>query len=178
MLRISPGANRVVNQVLVAFGANLGHPVTTFRSALDVLVNDGVLVKVSCSPIFSTRPVGGPTDQPDFGNAVVAAGTTCGPRELMLRLLEVERGFGRDRDREVRWGPRHLDLDLIAFADLRYVVPGLELPHPRARERAFVLGPARALPLEEIPLSIREIVRSFPTQWPKEQSNQEVFLCS
>ena len=167
-----------MNQVLVAFGANLGHPVQTFHSALDRLVADDVLRAVRCSPIFSTPPVGGPQDQPDYANAVVGARTACGPRELMIRLLEVERIFGRDRDREIRWGPRRLDLDLIAFADIRCSVPGLELPHPRAQERPFVLGPAQTLPSDVIPRSILEIVRSFSSQWPKEQKGQEVFQCS
>ncbi len=167
-----------MNLVLVAFGANLGHPVQTFHSALDRLVAEEVLRSVRCSPIFSTPPVGGPVDQPEYANAVISARTSCGPRELMVRLLEVERIFGRDREREIRWGPRQLDLDLIAFGDVRCSVPGLELPHPRAQERPFVLGPSQTLPLDEIPRSIREIVRSFPWQWPKEQKVQEVFQCS
>ena len=167
-----------MNQVLVAFGANLGQPVHTFHSALDLLVAQEVLRAVLCSPIFSTPPVGGPTDQPEYANAVVAARTSCGPRELMVRLLEVEKIFGRDRDREIRWGPRRLDLDLIAFGNVRCSVPGLELPHPRAQERPFVLGPSQTLPLDVIPLSIREIVRSFSSHWPKEQKDQEVFECS
>ena len=178
MFRTSLGTDRVVNQVLVAFGANLGHPVQTFHSALDRLVADDVLNSVRCSPIFSTPPVGGPVDQPDYANAVITARTTCGPRELLIRLLEVERIFGRDRDRETRWGPRRLDLDLIAFGDIRCSVPGLDLPHPRAQERPFVMGPSQTLPLEEIPGSIREIVRSFSSQWPKQQQGQEVFQCS
>ena len=167
-----------MNQVLVAFGANLGHPVQTFHSALDRLIADEILRSVRCSPIFSTPPVGGPVDQPDYANAVVTGRTTCGPRELLIRLLEVERMFGRDRDREIRWGPRRLDLDLIALGDIRCSVPGLDLPHPRAQERPFVMGPCQTLPLEEIPGSIREIVRSFPSQWPKEQQGLEVFQCS
>ena len=167
-----------MNQVFIAFGANLGRPLATFRSALDLLVDQQVLHDVACSPIFTTHPVGGPVGQPDYANAVIVARTDCGPRELMVRLLEVERVFGRDRDREIRWGPRHLDLDLIAFEDLQCSVPGLELPHPRAQERPFVLGPAQTLPLDHIPLSIREIVRSFPSQWPKRQKDQEVFQCS
>ena len=122
--------------------------------------------------------MGGPVDQPDYANAVVTGRTTCGPRELLIRLLEVERMFGRDRDREIRWGPRRLDLDLIALGDIRCSVPGLDLPHPRAHQRPFVMGPSQTLPLEEIPRSIREIVRSFPSQWPKEQQGQEVFQCS
>lgn len=167
-----------MNQVLVAFGANLGHTVQTFHSALDLLVADDILRSVQCSPIFSTTPEGGPVDQPDYANAVVTGRTTCGPRELLIRLLEVERIFGRDRDREIRWGPRRLDLDLIAFGDIRCSVPGLDLPHPRAQERPFVMGPSQTLPLEEIPVSIREMVRSFSSQWPKEQQGQEVFQCS
>ena len=65
------GTDPVVNQVLVAFGANLGHPVQTFHSALDRLIADEILRSVRCSPIFSTPPVGGPVDQPDYANAVV-----------------------------------------------------------------------------------------------------------
>ena len=178
MFRTSLGTDQLVNQVLVAFGANLGHPVQTFHSALDRLVGDEVLRSVRCSPIFLATPVGGPVDQPDYANAVITARTICGPRELMIHLLEVERIFGRNRDREIRWGPRRLDLDLIAFGDVRCSVPGLDLPHPRAQERPFVLGPSQTLPLDEIPRSIREIVRSFSSQWPKEQQGQEVFQCS
>ena len=177
MLRTFVGTDSVVNQVLVAFGANLGNPVQTFHSALDRLIADEILRSVRCSPIFSTPPVGGPVDQPDYANAVVTGRTTCSPRELLIRLLEVERMFGRDRDREIRWGPRRLDLDLIAVGDIRCSVPGLDLPHPRAGA-SFCHGSVSRLFPSRGSGSIREIVRSFPSQWPKKEQGQEVFQCS
>lgn len=166
-----------MNQVLIGFGANLGDPVVAFGSALGDLLMNRVLFSANPSSIFSTAPVGGPSHQPNYRNAVVAAKTPCGPRELMVRLLEVERQYGRDREHEVRWGPRLLDLDLIAFGEVCCLVPGLELPHPRAPDRPFVLGPAGTLPLNEIPKAIRDFVRSFPASWPKEQMEQEIFPC-
>ena len=122
----------------VAFGANLGEPVETLRSAAVVLGSWPGIELVAGSPIYRTRPIG-PPGQPDFANAVARGETTLGAAELLDALLAVEAEFGRVRD--VRWGPRTLDLDLIWYQGEERSDVRLVLPHPRAHEREFVLRP-------------------------------------
>ena len=108
----------------------------------------GVTV-TAVSPVYETAPVGGPA-QPDYLNAVLLARATLAPRDLLARLHEIEADF--DRVREVRWGPRTLDLDIITVEGVISEDPELTLPHPRAHERAFVLAPWHdADPAAELP---------------------------
>lgn len=93
---------------------------------------------MALSPVYETAPVGGP-EQDDYLNAVAVAETLLTPEALLERVQEVERAFHRVR--EVRWGPRTLDVDVIAYDGLVRTDPELTLPHPRAHERAFVLRP-------------------------------------
>jgi 2-amino-4-hydroxy-6-hydroxymethyldihydropteridine diphosphokinase len=86
-------------------------------------------------------PAWGITDQPDFINAVAEIESTLPPDALLERLHAVEREHGRDRGNETRWGPRTLDLDLLAVEGVSSASPALTLPHPRLAERAFVLVP-------------------------------------
>lgn len=124
----------------VGLGSNLGEREATLRQALEALGSiDGIEV-VAVSSFRETDPVG-MVDQPRFVNAAAALETTLGPRELLESLLEVERGLGRDRSREKRWGPRTIDLDLLLYGDETVAEPGLVIPHPRLAERAFVLQP-------------------------------------
>lgn len=134
---------------LVALGANLDDPRAQLTRARDELRSLGRVL--ASSPLYVTAPVGGPPDQPDYLNAVVAvtpaAGSVADARELLAALLRIEAGLGRVR-RE-RWGPRRIDLDLLAYgsapvdlpADPAGGLPALTLPHPRMAERAFVLAP-------------------------------------
>lgn len=92
------------------------------------------------SSIYSTAPVGF-ADQPRFLNAVVALETKLEPRALLERLLAIEKEFGRDRSAGIRNGPRTLDLDILVYGNRLIHEPGLEIPHPRLGERAFVLIP-------------------------------------
>jgi 2-amino-4-hydroxy-6-hydroxymethyldihydropteridine diphosphokinase len=92
------------------------------------------------SSLYSTEPVG-LAAQPRFVNAVVALETELEPRELLEGLLAIEQEFGRDRSAGVVNGPRTLDLDLLLLGDLRICEDGLEIPHPRLNQRAFVLVP-------------------------------------
>lgn len=141
-------AVRVVREadrpVVVALGANLGDAAAVLAEAVGrVEALDGVRV-TGVSPLFQTDPVGGP-DQGVYLNAVLVGRTRLHPRTLLARLHRIEADAGRRRD--VRWGPRTLDLDLIAVGDpggpghLTSADPALTLPHPRAHERAFVLIP-------------------------------------
>lgn len=91
--------------------------------------------------VIYRSPAWGVEDQPDFVNAVAELETTLEPRDLLRLLLAVEAGLGRDRSRELRWGPRCIDLDLLTYGDMRLQSDELELPHPRMHLRAFVLVP-------------------------------------
>ncbi len=86
-------------------------------------------------------PAWGQIEQPDFINAVAMIETGLGARELLDRLLAIERDFGRVRAEDERWGPRTLDLDLLLFGDAVIDEPGLQVPHPHLHERAFALVP-------------------------------------
>jgi 2-amino-4-hydroxy-6-hydroxymethyldihydropteridine diphosphokinase len=86
-------------------------------------------------------PPWGVEDQPPFVNLCIAVDTTLTPQALLARAQAVERAFGRDRANEQRWGPRTLDIDILAFDDVVLNEPDLTLPHPRLHERAFVLVP-------------------------------------
>lgn len=126
-----------MTRVAVAMGANLADRAATLRSALDAL-SESLRVR-GVSDVYETDAVGGPPDQPAFLNAVLVADTELPSVALLGRLHEVEAAHGRVR--EVRWGPRTLDLDLLAYGDETSADPALTLPHPRAHERAFVLVP-------------------------------------
>jgi 2-amino-4-hydroxy-6-hydroxymethyldihydropteridine diphosphokinase len=131
-----PGRDEVV--AWLGLGGNLGDPEASMASALAALDADPATHVAAVSPLYRTPPWGR-TDQPDFLNAVARVETRRSARELLALCLEVERGLKRIR-RE-RWGPRTLDIDILLYGDLQLREPGLEVPHPRLAERAFVLVP-------------------------------------
>ena len=127
----------------VGLGANLGDRAAMLSRAIDVLgATPGVEV-VAVSTLRETEPVGY-LDQPRFLNGAVALETTLAPRELLERVLAVERELGRTRDGE-RFGPRTVDLDLLLYGDAELDEPGLAVPHPRLHERHFALQPLHEL---------------------------------
>ncbi len=132
------GAARAV----IALGSNLGDRLDNLQGGLDALFDGPGLEFVAVSPVFETAPVGGPR-QADFLNAVLIARTWLPARAVLERCHGVEAALGRRRD--VVWGPRTLDLDLIVYGDEVSDDPALTIPHPRAHERAFVLAPWRAV---------------------------------
>ena len=125
-------------EAVLALGANLGDAQGTLRRAVAELGTLTGVDVVQVGPLARTAAVGGP-EQPDFLNTVVIVQTTLSPRELLHGCQSVEAGNGRVRD--VRWGPRTLDIDIVVFGDVIGSATDLELPHPRANERAFVLAP-------------------------------------
>ena len=128
-----------INEAYVALGGNIGNVVHSIKSALSLLSEPPIIQVIASSPIYLTSPVGGPEGQPDYYNAAVRLSTSLTPRALLERCLSVEKALGRVRGE--RWGPRTIDLDLILFNDEVIDEPGLTLPHPRLRERLFVLVP-------------------------------------
>ncbi|MFF3065378.1 2-amino-4-hydroxy-6-hydroxymethyldihydropteridine diphosphokinase [Oerskovia sp. NPDC057915] len=124
--------------VVLALGANLGDAQQTLRDAVTDLDRISGLEITDVSPLARTAAVGGP-DQPDYLNAILLARTTLAPRALLHAIQGVENAHGRVRAE--RNGPRTLDVDLIVFGTVTEFTEDLELPHPRAHERAFVLEP-------------------------------------
>ncbi len=131
----------------VGLGANLGDRHANIQTALSKLADSPEVEIIHSSSLYETTPVG-VTDQPDFLNTVAAVRTMLPPRGLLAALLHIENQMGRARN--LRWGPRVIDLDLLLYGDQQIQSPGLTVPHPRLRERAFVL-----VPLAEIAPDLR-----------------------
>jgi 2-amino-4-hydroxy-6-hydroxymethyldihydropteridine diphosphokinase len=127
-------------EALIALGANVGDARATLDRAVAMFCDGDAVRLVARSSDYRTPPWG-VEDQPPFVNACLVVATTLAPRDLLARAQQVERAFGRDRAHERRWGPRTLDIDLLAYDDVTLAGPDLILPHPRMFERAFVLVP-------------------------------------
>jgi 2-amino-4-hydroxy-6-hydroxymethyldihydropteridine diphosphokinase len=127
-------------EALIALGGNVGDVRETLDRAIAALC-DGTAVRLMARSSDYRTPPWGVTEQPPFINCAIAAATELSPQALLARAQSVEREFGRDRAHEHRWGPRTLDIDLIAYDGVALKTPELTLPHPRALERAFVLVP-------------------------------------
>jgi 2-amino-4-hydroxy-6-hydroxymethyldihydropteridine diphosphokinase len=138
----------------VALGGNIGDVRATFDRAVMMLC-DGVAVRLAARSSDYRTPPWGVTDQPPFINAVIEVATTLTPHALFARGVEVERALGRDRAGERRWGPRAIDIDLLAYDDLTLHEADLTLPHPRLFERAFVLAPLTEIAPERLIAGIR-----------------------
>jgi 2-amino-4-hydroxy-6-hydroxymethyldihydropteridine diphosphokinase len=136
-------------------GSNLGDRERQIRAALDQLAQEPEVEIVAVSTLRQTEPVGY-VDQPLFVNGAAMIETDLPPRELLDRLLAIERQLGRARGEGPRFGPRTIDLDLLLYGDETIAEPGLQVPHPRLTERRFALEPLAELePALEIPGSGR-----------------------
>ena len=134
-------------KAVIALGSNLGNRELNIDSAIAELAK--IIEITHLSTNHETNPVGGP-EQPKFLNAVAIAESHLDPRELLIAMLEIENKLGRKRD--IHWGPRTIDLDLIIFGNEVIDSEVLVLPHPRAHERKFVLEPWLEIdPAAEIP---------------------------
>ncbi|TRC94691.1 2-amino-4-hydroxy-6-hydroxymethyldihydropteridine diphosphokinase [Mesorhizobium sp. WSM4303] len=126
------------NTVYLSLGGNLGDPAASMATALRLLDADESTRVIAVSSLYRTPPWG-KLDQPDFLNAAAEISTGLAPRALLDLCLEAERKLKRVR--EERWGPRLIDIDILVFGDRIIHETGLEVPHPRMLERAFVLAP-------------------------------------
>jgi 2-amino-4-hydroxy-6-hydroxymethyldihydropteridine diphosphokinase len=129
----------VYSKAVLALGSNLGERNDTLSEAVADLVDPPEVRLLDVSPVVQTKAVGGPAGQPDFLNMVITVETSLSPLQLLEHCQAVENKHHRVR--EVRWGPRTLDVDIIVYGDLISGDPVLTLPHPRAASRAFVLYP-------------------------------------
>jgi 2-amino-4-hydroxy-6-hydroxymethyldihydropteridine diphosphokinase len=126
--------------VLIALGGNVGDVRTTFRKAIGNICGMTQAGLVARSSDYETPPVGD-IPQDNFINAAIEIDTELDPHALLFTLHKIEHKFGRNRTAEGHWGPRPLDLDMIAYDDVVMLKPELVLPHPGATQRAFVLVP-------------------------------------
>jgi 2-amino-4-hydroxy-6-hydroxymethyldihydropteridine diphosphokinase len=144
-------------RAFLGLGSNLGDRVGHLQRAVA-----GLPDLVATSPVYETDPVGGPEDQGAYLNLVVELDTALDPRELLALCGALEQGAGRVR--EVRWGPRTLDVDVLWVDGAVVDEPDLRVPHPRMRERRFVLAPLADLAPdlvtdEEVAAAVGEVRR-------------------
>jgi 2-amino-4-hydroxy-6-hydroxymethyldihydropteridine diphosphokinase len=136
-------------RAVLAIGSNLGDRLGNLQGCVHAIARIPDTEVLATSPVYQTAPVGGP-EQPDYLNAVLIVSTGLAPLDLLEAAHRIEAEFGRVRD--VRFGPRTLDVDIISYAGEVSSDPVLTLPHPRAHERAFVLAPWHDIdPAAELP---------------------------
>ena len=133
-------------EVLLALGGNTGDVRATLDRAVAELC-DGIEVRLLARSSDYRTPPWGMKDQPPFINMCIWVATTLTPEQLLERAQQVEQELGRNREKELRWGPRTIDIDILSYGNVTMMTPKLTLPHPHLFERAFVLLPlAEMLP--------------------------------
>jgi 2-amino-4-hydroxy-6-hydroxymethyldihydropteridine diphosphokinase len=133
------GDVRPVRRAVLGLGSNMGDRLDYLQGAVDALADSPEIWPVKVSSVYEAEPVGGPEEQMSYLNAVLIVDTTLSARTLLERAIAIEDAF--DRVRDVRWGPRTLDIDILALSDRVLNDADLTVPHPRIAERAFVLVP-------------------------------------
>ncbi len=136
-------------EALLALGGNVGDVRATLARAVAMLC-DGQDIRLTARSSDYLTPPWGVVEQPAFVNLCIAVETVLAPLALLARAQAVERACGRDRSQERRWGPRPLDIDILAYDDLALDTSELTLPHPRLLERAFVLVPLAEIAPERV----------------------------
>ena len=151
--------------MILGLGSNLGDSRRIILGVAKVL--EEVLAELRCASLYETEPLY-VTDQGRFINSALAGFYDGSPEQLLQKINVIEASFGRDRFCERRWGERYLDIDILLFGDLVVKKPGLEIPHPRLKERRFALEPLlELLPEATEPgtgLFYRDICQALPDQ--------------
>ena len=135
------GEMRPIRRAVLALGSNLGERMVALQGAVDSIADTPDVWVTAVSPVYETEPVDCPEGVRNFLNAVLLIDTTLAATRLLDRALAIEDAFDRARDDAIQNAPRTLDVDLIVVGDRRSDDDRLQLPHPRAHERAFVLQP-------------------------------------
>jgi 2-amino-4-hydroxy-6-hydroxymethyldihydropteridine diphosphokinase len=164
-----------LRQVVFSLGSNEGESADILQGAVNLLAETPNLVLTGVSSVYQTKPVGY-LDQPDFLNIVLTGETMMAPMTLLDRAMAIEAAYGRTR--EIRNGPRTLDIDLIAVGDVTSDTEELQLPHPRAHERAFVLVPWLEVdPNSELPVGrVADLVARIDTAGVKRLDSIKIAL--
>jgi 2-amino-4-hydroxy-6-hydroxymethyldihydropteridine diphosphokinase len=141
-------------EALLALGGNVGDVRASFDRAIVELCRDDAVRLTVRSADYRTPPWG-VTEQAPFVNAVIAVATSLSPHDLLARAQDCERALGRNRAIERRWGPRAIDIDILAYDDLVLIDRDLILPHPHLLERAFVLVPLAQIAPDRLIAGVR-----------------------
>ncbi len=156
--------------VFIGFGSNQGDSLETCRDAIEVLRSHPRIEIIRVSSFYRSKPVG-PVEQDWFINGVLLCRSSLEPGELLRVLHEVEDRFGRKR--ALRWGPRTLDLDMLAYGARRISAADLTVPHPRLHERLFVLAPLAEIAAgwshPETGLTVEELLRNAALEAPDQE---------
>lgn len=131
----------------LSLGANIGDRFKHLKRAIQLLQQEKEISIQSLSNIYETEPVGF-VDQPPFLNMVVGGETELWPEQLLQTVLDVEKRLGRVR--EIRWGPRTIDIDILTYGQEVITKGNLEIPHPRMQDRLFVLIPFAEIAAEQL----------------------------
>jgi 2-amino-4-hydroxy-6-hydroxymethyldihydropteridine diphosphokinase len=141
-------------EALIGLGGNVGEARSTLDSAVASLCKKNDVRLLARSAHYRTPPWG-VENQPPFINLCIAVETDLTPQELLSRAQAIEQALGRVRAKEYRWGPRPIDIDILAYDDLTLQTAELTLPHPRLLARAFVLAPLAEIVPERVIAGIR-----------------------
>jgi 2-amino-4-hydroxy-6-hydroxymethyldihydropteridine diphosphokinase len=152
--------------VFIGLGGNLGEPLELFRRARQRLRQHPQISGLKSSALYRSPPVGGPVGQPDYLNAALELQTDLSPKNLLHFCQALEQEAGRTR--EIHWGPRTLDIDLLFFADVVASDPELTLPHPLLHLRRFALEPLKDLAPEFrhplLHISVAALLNALPVE--------------
>jgi 2-amino-4-hydroxy-6-hydroxymethyldihydropteridine diphosphokinase len=143
---MNPDGRKETEQVFLGLGSNVGDRLASLESALVKIAELPDCRLLRTSGFYETRPIGGPSGQANYLNAVCQIRARFSPPELLAATQRVERELGRRREEEPeRWGPRRIDIDILLWGESVLDRPELVIPHPRLAERAFVLAPLAEL---------------------------------
>lgn len=152
-------------RVYIGLGSNLADPAAQLQAAVTALTSLPGSTLIAVSSVYASLPLG-PSDQPDYLNAVAALDTSLEPLQLLDHLQQIELQQGRQRKTE-RWGPRTLDLDILLFGQQQLDLPRLQVPHYHMQARPFVLYPlSEVAPELELPdgRTLHELLQNCPAQ--------------
>ncbi|MFH1336492.1 MAG: 2-amino-4-hydroxy-6-hydroxymethyldihydropteridine diphosphokinase [Candidatus Zixiibacteriota bacterium] len=162
-------------EVYLSLGSNLGDRIRYLKRAIEKIGEPDSVVIRKISPVYETDPVGNP-DQSRFLNLVVSIETNLKPLRLLDYLLDIEKKLGRERNE--KWGPRTIDLDILLYDELITISDRLTLPHPRMHQRRFVLVPLAQINPNlfhpSLKKSVEELLRSCPDQSEVELSAEKI----
>lgn len=147
----------------IGIGSNMDNPLEQCRKAIRLIAASSGLTLSKSSSFYKTEPVG-ITDQDWFVNAVVSAETTLSPSDILNTLLGIEQQMGRTR--QLKWGPRVIDLDLLFYDDSILEYPGLKVPHPEIQNRRFILAPMNEIAGEFIHPVLKKSISKLLAELP------------
>jgi 2-amino-4-hydroxy-6-hydroxymethyldihydropteridine diphosphokinase len=160
-----------MEQVYIGFGSNMGDSLSICRAAVELLGADASVQVTRVSSLYRSKPVG-MVDQDWFINGVVQCGTVLDPHALLGFLQGIEARFGRTRF--IRWGPRTLDLDILACGTQEVYSSVLTIPHPRLHERLFVLAPLAEIAPTWTHPSLKQTARELLAALEKQEHGQAI----